>query len=105
MHRGAEEKAGVGPEHHEAVRLTARPKGIAAADLTSAQQDQLRSLLGVYLRRVPDPLAERERAEFAGDRLGRVHVAWAGGTERRQLHYHRLQGPVSSSSTTTPSAT
>jgi hypothetical protein len=93
MHRGAEEKAGVRPRDHEAVRLTARPKGIAAADLTPAQQDQLRELLGVYLGRVPDEIAEREAAKFAGDRLAQVHFAWAGGTERHQPHYYRLQGP------------
>jgi hypothetical protein len=93
MHRGAEDKAGVCPEDHEAVRLTARPKGLAAADLTPAQQDQLRTLLGVYLGRVPDELAEREAAKFAGERLGQVHFAWAGGTERHQPHYYRLQGP------------
>jgi hypothetical protein len=93
MHRGAEEKAGVRPEDHEAVRLTTRPKGLAATDLTPAQQDQVRALLGVYLGRVPDALAEREAAKFAGDRLHQVHFAWAGGTERHQPHYYRLQGP------------
>jgi hypothetical protein len=93
MHRGAEEKAGVRPEDHEVVRLTARPKGLAAADLTPVQQEQLRALLGVYLGRVPDELAEREAVKFAGERLGQVHFAWAGGTERHQPHYYRLQGP------------
>jgi hypothetical protein len=90
MHRGAEEKAGVRPEDHEVVRLTARPKGLAAADLTPVQQEQLRALLGVYLGCVPDELAEREAVKFAGERLGQVYFAWAGGTER---HYYRLQGP------------
>jgi hypothetical protein len=93
MHRGAEETAGVRPEDDEAVRLTARPKGVPAADLTPAQQEQLRALLGVYLGRIPDELADREAAKFAGARLGGVHFAWAGGTERRQPHYYRLQGP------------
>jgi hypothetical protein len=93
MHRGAEQKAGVTPQDHEAVRLTNRPKGLAAVDLTPAQQEQLRALLDVYLGRVPDELAEREAAKFAGDRLDHVHFAWAGGTERGQPHYYRLQGP------------
>jgi len=93
MHRGAEEKAGVRPEDHEAVRLTTPPKGLPAADLTPAQQAQLRALLGVYLGRAPDELADREAAKFAGDRLCQVNFAWAGGTERHQPHYYRLQGP------------
>jgi hypothetical protein len=93
MHRGAEDKAGVRPQDHEAVRLTARPKGVAAADLSPAQQEQLRALLDVYLGRLPDELAEREAAKYTGDRLGQVHFAWAGGTERHQSHYYRMQGP------------
>ena len=93
MHTGAEEKAGVRPEDHEAVRITAAPKGVAAADMTADQQEQLRALLGVYINRIPDELAEREAAKFAGDKLREVHFAWAGGTEPGQPHYYRLQGP------------
>ncbi|MEN3301354.1 DUF3500 domain-containing protein [Pseudonocardia sp.] len=93
MHQGAEEKAGASPEHHEAVRLTGVPKGVPASDLTAGQQDQLRALLGLYLGRIPDELAEREAAKFAGDRLHGVHLAWAGSTEPGRPHYYRLQGP------------
>lgn len=93
MHTGAEEKAGVRPEDHEAVRLTDPPKGLAAADMIGEQRDQLRALLGVYLDRIPDELAEREAEKFAGDKLHDVHLAWAGGTEPGQPHYYRLQGP------------
>lgn len=93
MHAGAEQKAGVRPEHHEAVRLTDAPKGLRAGDMTGEQQDQLRSLLAVYLDRIPEELADREAEKFAGDKLLEVHLAWAGGTERGQPHYYRLQGP------------
>ncbi|MCD2191483.1 DUF3500 domain-containing protein [Actinomycetospora soli] len=93
MHSGAEKKAGVRPEHHEAVRLTHIPKGLRAGDMTDEQQDQLRSLLAVYLDRIPEELADREAEKFAGDKLLDVHFAWAGGTERGQPHYYRLQGP------------
>ncbi|MFC5139129.1 DUF3500 domain-containing protein [Actinomycetospora rhizophila] len=93
MHSGAEEKAGVRPEDHEAVRLTDPPKGLPAADMSDEQRDQLRALLGVYLDRIPDELADREAEKFAGDKLHDVHLAWAGGTEPGQPHYYRLQGP------------
>lgn len=93
MHRGAEEKAGVQPDDHEAAQFTLRPKGIAADQLAPAQCEQLKALLSVYLDRIPDELAEREAAKFAGDRLKQVHFAWAGGTERHQPHYYRLQAP------------
>lgn len=93
MHAGAEQKAGLQPRDHDAVRITSRPKGIAADDLTRAQQEMVRSLLDVYLGRLPDELAECEADKYAGDRLGKVHFAWAGGTARHQPHYYRLQGP------------
>jgi hypothetical protein len=93
MHDGAEEEAGVRPEHHEAVRLTATPKGVPGAEMTADQQDLLRALLDVYLGRIPEELAEQEAEKFVGDKLHDVHFAWAGGTERGQPHYYRLQGP------------
>ncbi|MFC5992861.1 DUF3500 domain-containing protein [Pseudonocardia hispaniensis] len=93
MHRAAEEKAGVRAEDHQAVRLTAAPKGLAAADMSDGQREQLRALLDVYVARVPEELAEREAAKFAGERLRDVHLAWAGGLERGQPHYYRVQGP------------
>lgn len=77
---GAEARAGVRPEHHEAVRLTAVPKGVPAAEMSAAQREQLRALLQVFVGRIPDELAEREAAKFAGDKLRDVYFAWAGGT-------------------------
>jgi hypothetical protein len=69
------------------------PAGVPAADMTTGQQEQLRALLDVYVGRLPDDLAERESAKFAGTRLGDLHFAWAGSTELGQPHYYRLQGP------------
>jgi hypothetical protein len=91
--RGADEKAGLRPEHYAALSLTDTPKGVPAADLTPSQQDQLRQVLHVFLERIPDELAEAEAAKFAGDKLLDVHFAWAGGAAPWQPHYYRLQGP------------
>lgn len=93
MHRAAEAKAGVQPEHHAAVRLTAAPRGVAGAGLRADQRELLRGVLEVFVGRIPEELAERESAKFAGDRLDGVHFAWAGGVQRGQPHYYRLQGP------------
>lgn len=93
MHDSAEEKAGVRPEHHKAVRLTATPKGVPGAEMTTPQQELLRALLGVYIGRIPEELAAQEAEKFAGDKLHDVHFAWAGGVERGEPHYYRLQGP------------
>ena len=93
IQRTAEEKAGTAPEHLEAVRLTAVPKGMPAAAMSAAQREQLRALLQVFIGRIPDELAEPEAAKFAGDKIHDVYFAWAGGTEPGQPHYYRLQGP------------
>jgi hypothetical protein len=93
IQRKEEEKGGVRPEHVEAVRLTSAPRGVPAAAMSPGQQDQLRAVLDIFLGRIPEELAEREAAKFAGDKLHDVHFAWAGGTERGQPHYYRLQGP------------
>ena len=46
---GAEQKVGLRPEHHAALRLTDVPKGVAAAKLSPSQQDQLRQVLHLSL--------------------------------------------------------
>ncbi len=76
-----------------AAALTAAPKGLPARELAPAQQDLLRALLGTYLGRIPDELAEREAAKVAGERLDAVHFAWAGAIAPGQPHYYRLQAP------------
>jgi hypothetical protein len=62
--------------------------------MDGGQRKLLSELIGVYVDRLPEPLVgvERERTERAG--IDGVHFAWAGGTERRQPHYYRLQGPT-----------
>jgi hypothetical protein len=79
--------------HLDAVRFTDQPKGVPAATMTTSQQESLRDLLEVYLGRIPDGLAELEREKYAGDRLGALWFAWAGGTDPGEGHYYRIQGP------------
>jgi hypothetical protein len=76
-----------------AVALTAVPKGLAAREMTTGSRDLLRALLDTYVGRAPDELVASERARFDGLALDDVHFLWAGGAERGQPHYYRLQGP------------
>jgi hypothetical protein len=85
-------KLGSAEDFVTAVRYTHQPKGLAAADMTIAQREILRAILRQYTDRLPDPLATYHAAKFAGSALEGVHFAWAGGSERRQPHYYRLQG-------------
>jgi Protein of unknown function (DUF3500) len=93
MHETAEAKARLRPEHHRALSLTSTPKGIAAAAMTDSQRELLRAVLGVFIGRIPEELAEQQAEKFAGQKLDAVHFAWAGGIEPGQPHYYRLQGP------------
>ena len=89
---GAEASLALTEEHLDTLRLTTKPKGISAADLTGDQQELLRAVLDVYLDRLPPDLADAEKAKFDGDRLGELSFLWAGATEPNQPHYYRIQG-------------
>ena len=84
---------GLGPEHLEAVRLTATAKGVSAGSLTDGQRELLRALLDVYVGRIPDALADAEAAKYAGPAIETLGFAWAGSVEAGEPHYYRVQGP------------
>jgi hypothetical protein len=70
------------------------PLGITVNDLNDDQKQQLAMLVLEY--------AQRLRPELSGQEIDRIHkagvekvsFAWAGGTEKGQLHYYRVQGPT-----------
>lgn len=78
-------------EHQEASRYTNQPKGLIAEDMNVPQRELLDALVCDYINRMPDEIAEIETEMFTGDNLTDVHFAWAGGVERGQPHYYRLQ--------------
>ncbi|MEZ4730629.1 MAG: DUF3500 domain-containing protein [Caldilineaceae bacterium] len=92
MERLAQER-GVTEADLEPVRYTDVPKGVAAGAMTAAQQEILLALIGDYIHRMPEELAEIELNKLKERGVGHIHFAWAGGIERRQPHYYRLQGP------------
>lgn len=69
-----------------------KPAGLAASKLGQKQQDLLFALLSEYAsRHAPDIAAERmDRVRSAG--LSNIWFAWAGGFEKGQAHYYRIQG-------------
>jgi hypothetical protein len=68
--------------------------GLPAAEMTIAQQRQLRRLLELYAGRMADSSASRQlqRIEDAG--FERLHFAWAGAHQPRSPHYYRVHGPT-----------
>ncbi len=91
MHRTTEEQMGFTDEHLDALALTTRPKGVAAAALSTDQQEILRAVLGVYIGRLHDDLADAQVTKV-NEAFDQLHFVWAGGTEPGQPHYYRIQG-------------
>lgn len=69
-------------------------KGITAGTLQPAQRRTLMKLIEEYVYRVrPDVAAEDlKKIEKAG--IEKIQFAWAGGIEKGQGHYYRVQGPT-----------
>ena len=89
----SERALGVQQEHLEAVRYTRTPRGLPGARMTAPQRQVLTALIRQYIDRLPEEIAAIEVAKLTAEALAGVHFAWAGGSERRQPHYYRLQGP------------
>lgn len=77
----------------EALRYEATPKGIAAAQLNPTQRSVLTALIRQYIDRLPEEVADLQLGRLSGPAFETTHFAWAGGFERGEKHYYRIQGP------------
>jgi hypothetical protein len=70
------------------------PAGLSAAKMTKKQVELLNALLEEYANNMPPDVAAArlEQARRAG--IEKAYFAWAGGLERGQPHYYRVQGPT-----------
>lgn len=80
------------PAPFDAVRYTDMPKGLSASTMNESQREILKTLIHEYMHRMPDAIAEIEYERLTERALDSIHLAWAGGMDRRQPHYYRLQG-------------
>ncbi|WP_237228470.1 DUF3500 domain-containing protein [Rubinisphaera sp. JC750] len=67
--------------------------GLAAGDMTKAQQELLRRLIREYANAVPRANAKQRLKEIEEGNFETVHFAWAGATKPGIGHYYRIQGP------------
>ena len=69
------------------------PAGLAWGKLDAKQQDAVWVLIQEYANRLRGELAAQDldKAEKAGK--DKLSFAWAGGVERGEPHYYRIQGP------------
>lgn len=81
------------------------PVGIAAAQMTEAQKALLLKLISEHANTFEPGLATARMARVRHGRVGSeaggegggfdaIRFGWAGGTERGQPHYYRIQGPL-----------
>jgi len=70
------------------------PVGLAAGDMTAAQQKLLMTLVENYAYRLRPELADQDLAKIAAAGFKNIHFAWAGSLEPGQPHYYRLHGPT-----------
>ena len=76
------------------VRGEVKAEGLAGADMSAGQLEQLKDLVAVYVDRLPEAVAALEHARLEGADYAKAHFAWAGPAERGQGHYYRVQGAV-----------
>ncbi len=70
------------------------PAGIAAPQLTPAQREKLVALVKHHLARWRPELAAENFAKISAAGLDNLTFAWAGGLDRSQQTYYRIQGPT-----------
>lgn len=73
--------------------LTGQPNGLPYSKLTAKQKDILAELIAEYAGNFPAPLAEARVEQFRKNQAN-LYFAWAGGIERGDPHYYRIQTPA-----------
>lgn len=92
IQRGLEANLKTTKEQLEAARLTSRPKGIAASELSPSQRRLLRDIVAVYVLRLPEEVGEEQMNAWTDVRIADLSFAWAGAIDRGAPHYYRIQG-------------
>jgi hypothetical protein len=69
-------------------------EGLRAADMTGAEQSQLRALIDVYANRMSAQARAHAMHDIDEGGFGALRFAWAGSTEVGKAHYYRIHGPT-----------
>lgn len=68
--------------------------GLPQAKMNVEQKKSLLKILNAYLSRERAELAKGDLAKIEKAGLEKIYFAWAGGLERGEPHYYRIQGPT-----------
>ena len=70
------------------------PAGIGWAALNCRPAEEVWRLVQIYVERARGEIAEVDLKRITDAGQENIHFAWAGGLERGQGHYYRIQGPT-----------
>lgn len=70
------------------------PTGIGWKGLNDEQQKLVWKLVKIYVERARGEIADADLEKIVAAGQEKIHFAWAGGLERGQGHYYRIQGPT-----------
>jgi hypothetical protein len=68
------------------------PAGILLKDLNKDQQQLVNKILVAYLASMPSRVAHTRMNRLAAENKDEIRFGWAGGLEKGQPHYYRIQG-------------
>ena len=69
-------------------------KGISAAKLSADHKEKLLALVKAYVERNRPELAKEDLRKINEAGIDKLYFAWAGGIEKGEGHYYRVQGPT-----------
>ncbi|HEV7348830.1 DUF3500 domain-containing protein [Telluribacter sp.] len=73
-------------------------EGIPLSDMTPAQQEVFRQLIGIYLNRYHVTLKNQQMEQLQKAGMNKIYFAWIGDTElimgKDKGHYYRIHGPT-----------
>ncbi len=72
--------------------IEGKPSGLPFAKLTPKQRELLENLVAEYANDFPPTIAEARMDQFKKSESG-LYFAWAGGIEKGDPHYYRIQTP------------
>ena len=69
------------------------PAGLALGTMEESHRTLAMRIIEEFIGTMRPAVAEAERSRIRDAGLEQIHFAWAGSTEPRRPHYHRLHGP------------
>jgi hypothetical protein len=73
--------------------IEGKPSGLPYAKLTPKQREILENLVAEYAGDFPGQIADARMEQYRKSQSG-LYFAWAGGVEKGNPHYYRIQTPV-----------